>query len=243
MKKLLLCIAVSIAITTFVGMAFGLINNQIQLRSILYAYGDFEETAKEMAKNSIRNLKEEERNLVQPNDTDFSDPTEEDFNKLNTEEQKTDLYENNEITTDDYAKFGQRALEETTKKMIGYMFFLNNLFYCIYTQSIIIGILIGTLVYLIIIKQIKSKKIILISLLCFSILFIILHAREIISDINYSINEKTWGIELYNYINLDDTLTILFIVYSVIFIIAYTVNLLYQKKVAKKLNKELDKTK
>ena len=112
-----------------------------------------------------------------------------------------------------------------------------------YIQSSLIGIFIGTLVYLIFIKQIKSKKIILISLLCFSILFIILHAKEIITDISYSISEKTWGIELYNYINLDDTLTILFIVYSIIFIVTYTVNLLHQKKIAKKLNKELDNTK
>ena len=122
-------------------------------------------------------------------------------------------------------------------------FFLNNLFFHIYTQSAIIGIFIGTLIYLIFIKQIKSKKIILISLLCFSILFIILHAKEIITDISFSISEKTWGIELYNYINLDDSLTLLFIVYSIIFIVTYTVNLLHQKKIAKKLNKELNNTK
>ena len=110
------------------------------------------------------------------------------------------------------------------------IFLFCNIVFGIYIQSSLIGIFIGTLVYLIFIKQIKSKKIILISLLCFSILFIILHAKEIITDISFSISEKTWGIELYNYINLDDTLTILFIVYSIIFIVTYTVNLLHHTK-------------
>lgn len=240
MKKLLLCIAVSVAITTFIGMAFGLVNYQINKHAIWETH---EETAKEMAKNSIRNLKEEEMNLVQPNNADFSDPTEGDFNKLNTEEQKAALYKNNEITPEDYAKYGQQALEESNKNMFKNIFLFCNIVFGIYIQSSLIGIFIGTLVYLIFIKQIKSKKIILISLLCFSILFIILHAKEIITDISYSISERTWGIELYNYINLDDTLTILFIVYSIIFIVTYTVNLLHQKKIAKKLNKELDNTK
>lgn len=239
MKKLLLCIAVSVAITTFIGMTFGLVNYQINKHAIWETY---EETAKDMAKNSIRNLKEE-KNLVQPNDADFSDPTEEDFNKLNTEEQKTALCEYNEITPEDYAKYGQQALEESNKNMFKNIFLFCNIIFGIYIQSTLIGILIGTIVYLIFIKQIKSKKIILISLLCFSILFIILHAKEIITDISYSISERTWGIELYNYINLDDTLTILFIVYSIIFIVTYTVNLLHQKKIAKKLNKELNNTK
>jgi len=123
------------------------------------------------------------------------------------------------------------------------MFLLSNDVFVIYFQSAVIGILIGTLVYLIFIKKIQAKKIILISLLCFAILFIVIHAGNILTDIGYSIKEKTFGIEIGDYINLDDTLTILFITYIIILIVIYTANLLHQKKIAKKLNNELDKTK
>ena len=246
MKKLLLCIAVSVAITTFIGMAVGLVNYQIHKYSILNSSEGIENTVKELAHDSIQSIKneellreEKEKHSVQPNEADFSDPTEEDFNRFHTEEHN----ENNKITADDYAKYGQQALEESTKNMILGMFLLSNDVFVIYFQSAVIGILIGTLVYLIFIKKIKSKKIVLISLLCFTILFIVIHAGDILTDISYSIKEKTWGIELYNYINLDDTLTLLFIAYSIIFIVIYTVNLLHQKKIAKKLNNELDKTK
>ena len=246
MKKLLLCIAISVAITTFIGMAVGLVSYQIHKCSILNSNEGIENTVKELAQDCIQNIKNEEllreereKHSVQPNEADFSDPTQEDFNRFNTEEHN----ENTEITADDYAKYGQQALEESTKKMIFSMFIFSNDVFVIYFQSTVIGIIIGTLVYLIFIKKIKYKKIILISLLCFSILFIVIHAGDILTDIGYSIKEKTWGIEFYNYINLNDTLTILFIAYSIIFIVVYIVNLLHQKKIAKKLNNELDKTK
>ena len=239
MKKLLLCIVISIAITTFIGMAVGLVNYQIHKYSILNSTENIENTIKNLAHDSIQSIKNEEllreereKNLVQPNEVEFSNQTEEGFNTFY-----------NEITQDDYAKYGQQALEKTTKNMILGIFVFSNDIFMIYFQSTIIGILIGTLVYLIFIKKIKSKKIILISLLCFSILFILIHAGDILTDIGYSIKEKTWGIDFYNYINLNDTLTILFITYSVLFILIYTVNLLYQKKVTNKLNKELEKTK
>ena len=239
MKKLLLCIVISIAITTFIGMAVGLVNYQIHKYSILNSTENIENTIKNLAHDSIQSIKNEEllreereKNLVQPNEAEFSNQTEEGFNTFY-----------NEITQDDYAKYGQQALEKTTKNMILGIFVFSNNIFMIYFQSTIIGILIGTLVYLIFIKKIKSKKIILISLLCFSILFILIHAGDILTDIGYSIKEKTWGIDFYNYINLNDTLTILFITYSVLFILIYTVNLLYQKKVTNKLNKELEKTK
>lgn len=239
MKKLLLCIVISIAITTFIGMAVGLVNYQIHKYSILNSTENIENTIKNLAHDSIQSIKNEEllreereKNLVQPNEVEFSNQTEEGFNTFY-----------NEITQDDYAKYGQQALEKTTKNMILGIFVFSNNIFMIYFQSTIIGILIGTLVYLIFIKKIKSKKIILISLLCFSILFILIHAGDILTDIGYSIKEKTWGIDFYNYINLNDTLTILFITYSVLFILIYTVNLLYQKKVTNKLNKELEKTK
>ena len=239
MKKLLLCIVISIAITTFIGMAVGLVNYQIHKYSILNSTENIENTIKNLAHDSIQSIKNEEllreereKNLVQPNEAEFSNQTEEGFNTFY-----------NVITQDDYAKYGQQALEKTTKNMILGIFVFSNNIFMIYFQSTIIGILIGTLVYLIFIKKIKSKKIILISLLCFSILFILIHAGDILTDIGYSIKEKTWGIDFYNYINLNDTLTILFITYSVLFILIYTVNLLYQKKVTNKLNKELEKTK
>ena len=239
MKKLLLCIVISIAITTFIGMAVGLVNYQIHKYSILNSTENIENTIKNLAHDSIQSIKNEEllreereKNLVQPNEVEFSNQTEEGFNTFY-----------NEITQDDYAKYGQQALEKTTKNMILGIFVFSNDIFMIYFQSTMIGILIGTLVYLIFIKKIKSKKIILISLLCFSILFILIHAGDILTDIGYSIKEKTWGIDFYNYINLNDTLTILFITYSVLFILIYTVNLLYQKKVTNKLNKELEKTK
>lgn len=246
MKKLLLCIAVSVAITTFIGITITLVNYQINKYSILNSNGGIENTVKEIAQDNMQSIKNEEslsenreNYLVQPNEADFSDPTEEDFNKLRTEEHN----ENNEITQDDYAKYGKQALENMTKNMILGMFLLSNDVFVIYFQSAVIGILIGTLVYLIFIKKIQAKKIILISLLCFAILFIVIHAGNILTDIGYSIKEKTFGIEIGDYINLDDTLTILFITYIIIFIVIYTANLLHQKKIAKKLNNELDKTK
>ena len=101
MKKLLLCIAVSVAITTFIGMAVGLVNYQIHKYSILNSSEGIENTVKELAHDSIQSIKNEEllreereKHSVQPNEADFSDPTEEDFNRFNTEEHN----ENNEIT-------------------------------------------------------------------------------------------------------------------------------------------------
>ena len=91
------------------------------------------------------------------------------------------------------------------------------------------------LIYLIFLKQIKVKKILLISVICFAGLFLIFNAGDIISDII----DGTF--EVSNLVDRNEGLNIFMIVYIVIFIILYVVNLIHQKRLANKLNSELNK--
>ena len=114
----------------------------------------------------------------------------------------------------------------------------------IYIISVIIGIVIGSVFYIIVIQNAKGKKLILELLIALTVVLAIIFILNIgyeafINKVinKYNISEMVFDTELYD---IDNTNTIL--IYVVVVAIAYIGNLVYQKIQTNRLNKELNKS-
>ena len=114
----------------------------------------------------------------------------------------------------------------------------------IYIISVIIGIVIGSVFYIIVIQNAKGKKLILELLIALTVVLAIIFILNIgyetfINKVinKYNISEMVFDTELYD---IDNTNTIL--IYVVVVVIAYIGNLVYQKIQTNRLNKELNKS-
>lgn len=105
----------------------------------------------------------------------------------------------------------------------------------LYIISLLIGILTGILIYIMFIMQLKTKKVLLISTICIAILLLFLNIKYIISDIQQGL----FG--LSSLAPQSNIFIIIFKIYFIILLILYVINLVYQKRIAKKLNNELKK--
>lgn len=235
-KKVLLCITVSVAITTFVAMITNIIINRFFIKPYLINSQEMKDYSYNMANNTIMELKNQKESKIIYNnkDDEWELPT---SNHNSNTTKQDNIYNNEIISKQDYALYGKEALARYIQMSIFTIYQSQINIYNLYLSSALMGVLTGVLVYLIFIKKIKAKKIIFISLLSFSIIYLILNIKDIISDIVYSIRNKYFGLNFGNYILSD--LNIFFVVYLVIFIIVYSVNLIHQRRIVKKLNCQL----
>lgn len=102
-----------------------------------------------------------------------------------------------------------------------------------YILSIITGLVLGIVIYLIFVENKKGLEAIISFVVCFLITVLLYYGLQMISNIIASeiLYMQFEPFEWYQ----------LFIGYAVVFAGLYLVNLIYQKRVAKKLNKELNK--
>jgi hypothetical protein len=114
----------------------------------------------------------------------------------------------------------------------------------IYIISVIIGILVGSAFYIIVIQNAKGKKLIIELLIALGIILSIIYILNIGYEAfiykatnGYNTNRIIYTTELYD---IDNTNTIL--IYVVVVAIAYIGNLVYQKIQTNRLNKELNKS-
>lgn len=222
-KKLLLCIAISVLVATFIGTTLSVINNRVIVYLVV------QEQEKELAskENYYATLFMQEY-FKEENQENLGDESQEYLND-------TDIQDKLENVNIDLSKMESILKEDRFRNMAKIYSITAGLEVELYIFSIGIGVATGILIYLIFIKQIKVKKILLISIICFAGLFLIFNAGDIISDI---IDET---FEVSNLVDRNEGLNIFMIVYIVIFIILYVVNLIHQKRLANKLNNELNK--
>ena len=222
-KKLLLCIAISVLIATFIGTTLSVINNRV----IVYLVVQEQEKELDSKENYYATLFMQEY-FREENQEYLGDESQEYLN----EKELQDKLENVNI---DLSKMESILKEDRFRNMAKLYSMTAGIEVELYMFSIGIGVATGILIYLIFLKQIKVKKILLISVICFAGLFLIFNAGDIISDII----DGTF--EVSNLVDRNEGLNIFMIVYIVIFIILYVVNLIHQKRLANKLNSELNK--
>lgn len=228
-KKLLLCIGISVAVTMFVGTTLGVIQNYMFVYYIVSQEKELEEGMSEDAVYYAKEIQDkyfDNANFISQDGVELAE---------NTESQAV----NEEINAENLEQYIKYILKETRiNTTIGTYCSTAAVINGLYIYSIVLGVLMGILVYVIFIKKIKAKKIILLSVAGFAAIYLILNIGDLVSDITYSMKEHFWGINLENYINED--LNKLFIIYIFILAVLYIVNIVHQKKIARNLNEELN---
>ena len=222
-KKLLLCIAISVLVATFIGTTLSVINNRV----IVYLVVQEQEEELASKENYYATLFMQEY-FREENQENLGDESQEYLND-------TDIQDKLENVNIDLSKMESILKEDRFRNMAKIYSITAGLEGELYMFSIGIGVVTGILIYLIFIKQIKNKKILLISVICFAGLFLIFNVGGIISDII----DGTF--EVSHLVERNDELNIFMIVYIVICIILYIVNLIHQKRLENKLNSELNK--
>lgn len=237
-KKLLLCVALSVLVSVFIGTTLSVINNRI----IVYMVVAHEDELKESMYPEIENyVREIESKYLDNKDEEVETKKEDEENVSDWENPPTTYTENNENknikeSNEDLKTYMSNLLQEDRIRNMASMYGMTaGVVDELYLFSIIIGIVTGILIYLIFVKQVKAKKLILISVICFAGLFLIFNIGDIISDII----DGTF--ELSITIDRNEGLNVFMIVYIIIFAVLYGVNLIHQKKLANKLNIELNK--
>ena len=230
-KKLLLCIAISVLIATFIGATLSVINNRVIVYLVVKEQ-EKEISSKENLYATLfmqEYLDEEDSEIIQKyiNGEEVENRQEDFENKLKNID--IDLNKMESILRED--RFRNMA------RMYGMTAGIGNE---LYLFSVAIGVVTGILVYLIFVKKSRFKKILLISCIGFIILFLIFNITELATDIRYSIEENHFGIALSDYFSIDQPLIKFFVIYLIILLALYIINLIYQKRVSKKLNQELN---
>ena len=101
-----------------------------------------------------------------------------------------------------------------------------------YILSIVIGIIVGIMVYLIFIENKKGKEVVISFTICFILTLLVYKGLIAISDLTSNLIYTQYDeFEWYQ----------LFIGYAITFAVLYVVNMIYQRATTKKLNKELNK--
>ena len=195
LKKILLCIIVSILIANFIIMGVTIVDMIFEHpTSRVEIFKD-----KIDQKQLIEFYKENENKMLQVKE---SDP---------------------EYYSDDFPIYGMFATI-LPLTILGPMVSM-------YILSIVVGIIVGIIVYLIFIENKKGKEVVIAFTTCF-ILTLLLYKgliaiSELTSNLIYTQYEE---FEWYQ----------LFLGYAITFAVLYVVNLIYQKIITHKLNKELD---
>ena len=212
-KKLFLCIAVSIAITSFLGITTFMIKDRMTLNY----YANHQDELKERAsfEDAIRRVKDK---------------------KDKSDDNLSNIQDNN-ITSDDILNYGEEAFKDTYLYSLAHEFSSILDIYNLYFGTIVIGTFIGFLIYLLFIQKTKSNKILIYSILGFVVTFLIINLKYIIQDV------LDGSLDIENYLSLDNTLNVFFIIYMLSFMFLYTINLIHQKNIAKELNIALDNNK
>lgn len=103
-----------------------------------------------------------------------------------------------------------------------------------YILSIIVGIVVGLMVYLIFIENKKGKQAIIAFTICFGITILLYKCLMVISELTSNLIYTQY--EEYEWYQL-------FVGYVITFVVLYIGNMIYQKRITKKLNKKLEHTK
>lgn len=121
--------------------------------------------------------------------------------------------------------------------------FSTNRIMAVYTMSVLIGIALGTIIYIVAIQNIKGIEIVIELFLAFVVLFILISflnlgyqtiINKLIGDVN-PIRDGTY----YTYIYDIESNNIL-IPYTIVAAVIYAVNMVRQKIITNKLNKQLN---
>ena len=102
-----------------------------------------------------------------------------------------------------------------------------------YILSIITGIVLGLIIYLIVIENKKGKKAVISFILCLLVTVLLFYGLKIISNELYT-NIPYVQFEDFNWYEL-------VITYTTTFVIIYSLNYIHNKFITKKMNKELNK--
>lgn len=101
-----------------------------------------------------------------------------------------------------------------------------------YILSIVVGIIVGIMIYLIFIENKKGMEAVIAFTICFIITLLLYRGLIAISELTSNLIYNQYDeFEWYE----------LFVGYAIAFAVLYVVNLIYQKRIANKLNKELNK--
>lgn len=237
-KKLLLCVALSVLVCVFIGSTLSVINNRIIVHKVVSHGNKLKESMQPETESYAREI---ESKYLDNKDEKIEAKKYEEENASDWENLPTIYTENNENdnikeNNNDLNKYLSNLLQEERIRNMASMYDMTaGVTDELYLFSIIIGIVMGILIYLIFVKQVKEKKLILISVICFAGVLLIFNTSNIISDII----DGTF--ELSSIIDRNERLNVFIIVYIIIFAVLYSVNLIYQKKLANKLNSELNK--
>lgn len=113
----------------------------------------------------------------------------------------------------------------------------------IYTMSVLIGIALGTIIYIVAIQNIKGIEMVIELFLAFVVLFVLISLlnlgyytiiNKLIGDIS-PIDGGTYSAYIY-----DIESGVIFILYAIVATVIYAVNMIRQKIITNKLNKELN---
>lgn len=115
----------------------------------------------------------------------------------------------------------------------------------VYTLSLLIGIILGTLIYIIFIQKTKGSQMLLESVICGMVILLLVTLinigyKEIVNAGINNIGAKTQNSTYITYIYDTETHNVIYVFIGII-IAAYIINLIYQKKITTKLNKKLNK--
>lgn len=112
-----------------------------------------------------------------------------------------------------------------------------------YMLSLLPGIMLGTIIYIVFVKKSKGKKLIIENIFALSIILIIVFIFSLVYNAiwNHIIKTYSYNIssipESYIYF-LDNNILLQF---GIIFVLVYLANMIYQKIITHKLNKALEK--
>ena len=235
-KKLLICIAVCAMVSSLISMIYMLTENLI-IFNTCYNNGEVSKEAKIYYSRFVEEFDDEYKyeNQNENEQDSVEDSTLDDWELPNENTNNNNVLMDNE----DYLKKPEEEYEnkKVSLEAAGEAMFLGihaypRRIYAIYIKSVGIGIISGILVYFIFIKQLKLKQLILHVILCLIALIVIVNIQNIVTYGTF------FDIE---YVLLNDYSKLLYLLYIVLFVICYIANLLNQKRIAKKLNEELNK--
>ena len=205
LKKLLLCIIISVLITNFIAIG-------ITITCVL-----FDNTMVQIELcNRFSKDKVEKDQIIE-----YYRQQERIMNEI--KEENLDLY------GEDYPIYGMFS---AALPLIGIDPIIS-----MYIMSIVIGLVIGIVVYLIFIEDKKGLEAIISFVICFIITVLLYYLLQVLSDI---LNNSTTGVIPYFEFKPFEWHQLI-IGYAVTFIGMYFINLIHQKRVTNKLNKELNK--
>ena len=288
MRKLLLCIGISILITIFIGTTFLFISSMNgYIEYVLGGYVYSQMNTEEISNNIDENKKLIENNIIindlveeYPEDDIWSEvgPVKDEEplnstieNNINIEELndenvinentkgEEDIFEKYKLEDKEYEYVVGKIMEEQINNFTeqtkqdkgedfpatGYLIVTTLLYHPlllirVYAIAFISGIIIGSIIYLLFIKRIKGKKLIIFFILLFAIFFLLIRGLDIFDNVLFNLangNNVTDSIlSSYQY-----DITQMFIGYAILFSILCFICIIHQKLIARKLNKELNK--